>query len=178
MFTQLSILAFYRRVFANTSTLLQRGSIILMVFVVLFGVANTLVIIFQCTPVDFFWTGWTGETTGKCIDINLFSWARAAIEIAVDIAIISLPLRDIVKTQLSWKMKIQIFIMFALGFVWAQPLWYQWCRSKSDLRLGSGAFSYWQLPSVTIVSILRLQSLIQFAQTMNPTCKLCLANME
>ncbi|KAK5630395.1 hypothetical protein RRF57_006110 [Xylaria bambusicola] len=139
MFTQLSILAFYRRVFANTSTLLQRGSIFLMVFVVLFGVANTLVIIFQCTPIEFFWTGWTGESTGKCIDINLFSWARAAIEIAVDIAIISLPLRDIIKTQLSWRMKIQVFIMFALGFV------------------------------VTIVSILRLQSLIQFAQTMNPT---------
>ncbi|KAJ3571956.1 hypothetical protein NPX13_g5206 [Xylaria arbuscula] len=139
MFTQLSILAFYRRVFANTSTILQRGSIVLMVFVVLFGVANTLVIIFQCTPIDFFWTGWTGETTGKCIDINLFSWARAAIEIAVDIAIISLPLHDIIKTQLSWKMKVQVFIMFALGFV------------------------------VTIVSILRLQSLIQFAQTMNPT---------
>ncbi|KAI1295268.1 hypothetical protein F5Y03DRAFT_371824 [Xylaria venustula] len=139
MFTQLSILAFYRRVFANTSTMLQRGCILLMVFVVLFGIANTLVIIFQCTPIDFFWTGWAGETTGRCIDINLFSWARAAIEIAVDIAIISLPLRDVVKTQLSWKMKVQVFIMFALGFV------------------------------VTIVSILRLQSLIQFAQTMNPT---------
>ncbi|KAI0427567.1 hypothetical protein F5Y09DRAFT_315832 [Xylaria sp. FL1042] len=139
MFTQLSILAFYRRVFANTSTALQRGCIVLMVFVVLFGIANTLVIIFQCTPIDFFWTGWSGETTGKCIDINLFSWIRAAIEIAVDIAIISLPLRDIIKTQLGWKMKVQVFIMFALGFV------------------------------VTIVSILRLQSLIQFAQTMNPT---------
>ncbi|KAI0912559.1 hypothetical protein F4823DRAFT_581124 [Ustulina deusta] len=139
MFTQLSILAFYRRVFAQTSALLQRGSIILMVFVILFGTANTLVIIFQCTPIDSFWTGWSGERTGRCININVFSWARAAIEIAVDIAIISLPLRDIVRTQLSWKMKVQIFIMFALGFV------------------------------VTIVSILRLQSLIQFAQTMNPT---------
>ncbi|KAI1420435.1 hypothetical protein F5Y12DRAFT_773085 [Xylaria sp. FL1777] len=139
MFTQLSILAFYRRVFAQTSNLLQRGSIVLMVFVVLFGVTNTLVIIFQCTPISFFWTGWSGETTGKCIDINVFSWARAAIEIAVDIAIISLPFRDVIRTQLSWKMKVQVFIMFALGFV------------------------------VTIVSILRLQSLIQFAQTMNPT---------
>ncbi|KAI0418964.1 hypothetical protein F5X98DRAFT_336817 [Xylaria grammica] len=139
MFTQLSILAFYRRVFAQTSTLLRRGTTLLMVFVVLFGIANTLVIIFQCTPIQFFWTGWSGETTGRCIDINIFSWARAAIEIAVDIGIISLPLRDIVRTQLSWRMKAQVFVMFALGFV------------------------------VTIVSIVRLQSLIQFAQTKNPT---------
>ncbi|KAI0400731.1 hypothetical protein F4802DRAFT_609916 [Xylaria palmicola] len=139
MFTQLSILAFYRRVFTKTSNVIQKGSIVLMVFVVLFGIANTLVIILQCTPVDFFWTGWSGEFTGTCIDINLFSWARAAIEIAVDIAIISLPLRDIIRLQLGWKMKAQILVMFSLGFV------------------------------VTIVSILRLQSLIQFAQTMNPT---------
>jgi hypothetical protein len=140
MFTQLSILAFYRRVFAKTSSLLQTGSIILMVFVVLFGIANTLVIIFQCTPVDFFWTGWSGETTGKCIDINLFSWARAAIEIAIDIAIVSLPLRDILKLQLGWRMKAQVVVMFSLGFI------------------------------VTVVSIVRLQSLVQFAQTSNPTC--------
>ncbi|KAI0394540.1 hypothetical protein F5Y17DRAFT_457887 [Xylariaceae sp. FL0594] len=140
MFTQLSILAFYRRVFAKTSDLLQKGSVFLMVFVVLFGVANTLTIIFQCTPVDYFWTSWTGEVAGgRCIDISLFSWSRAAIEIAVDIAIISLPLRDLSRLQLSWRMKAQVILMFSLGFV------------------------------VTIVSILRLQSLIQFAQTTNPT---------
>ncbi|PLB38047.1 uncharacterized protein BDW47DRAFT_105736, partial [Aspergillus candidus] len=36
-----------------------------------FGVFNTLVMIFQCTPVDYFWTSWTGETSGTCIDINV-----------------------------------------------------------------------------------------------------------
>ncbi|KAI0112262.1 hypothetical protein GGR51DRAFT_557444 [Nemania sp. FL0031] len=139
MFTQLSILAFYRRVFAKSSSITQKGSIVLMVFVVLFGTANTLTIIFQCTPVSFFWTGWTGETTGTCIDINSFSWARAAIEIAVDIAILSLPLRDIVRLQLSWRKKAQVLFVFILGFV------------------------------ITIVSILRLQSLIHFAKTTNIT---------
>lgn len=117
MFTQLSILAFYRRIFASSSVLMRRGSIILMVFVVLFGIANTLVITFQCTPIGYFWTGWAGETRGHCININLFSWARAAIEIAVDIAIWSLPLRDVTRLQLSWKMKAQVLFMFSLGFV-------------------------------------------------------------
>ncbi|KAJ3535360.1 hypothetical protein NM208_g7165 [Fusarium decemcellulare] len=41
---------------------------------------------------------------------------------------------------MSWKKKFQVLLMFALGFV------------------------------ITIVSILRLQSLIQFAKTPNPTC--------
>ncbi|KAJ8129224.1 hypothetical protein O1611_g4412 [Lasiodiplodia mahajangana] len=139
MFTQLSILAFYRRVFAKSSSITQKGSIALMIFAVLFGTANTLAIIFQCTPLPFFWTGWSGEVTGSCININLFSWARAAIEIAVDIAILSLPLRDIALLQLSWRKKAQVLFVFALGFV------------------------------ITIVSILRLQSLVRFAKTTNAT---------
>ncbi|RSL96757.1 hypothetical protein CEP52_011303 [Fusarium oligoseptatum] len=104
-----------------------------------FGIANTCTMIFQCTPIPFFWFGWAGEMTGKCIDINLFSWIRAAIEIAIDVAILSLPLPSVVKLQMSWKKKAQVLLMFALGFV------------------------------ITVVSILRLQSLIQFAKTSNPT---------
>ncbi|KAI1740011.1 hypothetical protein F4680DRAFT_420932 [Xylaria scruposa] len=139
MFTQLSILAFYRRVFAKSSSITQKGSIIMMVIVVLFGIANTLTIIFQCTPVPFFWSGWSGETRGSCININLFSWIRAAIEIAVDIAILSLPLRDIAQLQLSWTKKTQVLLVFVLGFI------------------------------ITVVSVVRLQSLIQFSKTTNIT---------
>ncbi|KAJ2989841.1 hypothetical protein NUW58_g3264 [Xylaria curta] len=142
MFTQLSILAFYRRVFAKSSSVIQTGSILLMVCVVLFGVANTLTIIFQCTPIPFFWTGWTGETSGSCIDINAFSWARAGIEIAIDVAILSLPLRDVTQLQMSWKKKAQVTSVFVLGFI------------------------------ITIVSILRLQSLVHFAETTNVTREL------
>ncbi|KAI0145192.1 hypothetical protein GGR57DRAFT_481055 [Xylariaceae sp. FL1272] len=139
MFTQLSILTFYRRVFAKSSLIVQKGSTILIVIVVLFGVANTLTIIFQCTPIPYFWTGWSGETTGSCIDINLFSWARAAIEIAIDVAILSLPLRDLIKLQMSWRKRAQVILVFALGF------------------------------TITIVSILRLQSLVRFSKTTNVT---------
>ncbi|KAI0854592.1 hypothetical protein F4860DRAFT_522985 [Xylaria cubensis] len=139
MFTQLSILAFYRRVFAKSSSVTQKGSIIMMVVVVLFGIANTLAIIFQCTPIPFFWSGWSGEVRGSCININLFSWIRAAVEIAVDIAILSLPLRDISKLQLSWRKKAQVLLVFVLGFV------------------------------ITVVSVVRLQSLIQFSETTNIT---------
>ncbi|KAI0544304.1 hypothetical protein F4679DRAFT_42023 [Xylaria curta] len=139
MFTQLSILAFYRRVFAKSSSVTQKGSFIMMVIVVLFGIANTLAIIFQCTPVPFFWLGWSGEIRGSCININLFSWIRAAIEIAVDIAILSLPIRDIAQLQLSWVKKAQVLLVFVLGFV------------------------------ITVVSVVRLQSLIQFSETTNIT---------
>ncbi|KAH7129284.1 hypothetical protein EDB81DRAFT_661477 [Dactylonectria macrodidyma] len=139
MLVQMSLLAFYVRVFPGASVFVRRSSWVLLGIVGCFGVANTCAMIFQCTPVPFFWTGWAGETAGTCIDINLFSWIRAAIEIAIDVAIISLPLPSVIKLQMNWKKKLQVILMFIVGFV------------------------------ITIVSILRLQSLIQFSKTSNPT---------
>ncbi|KAH7253444.1 hypothetical protein B0J15DRAFT_526719 [Fusarium solani] len=139
MLVQMSLLAFYIRVFPEASLFVRRSSWTLIAIVACFGIANTCTMIFQCIPIPFFWSGWAGEMTGKCIDINLFSWIRAAIEIAIDVAILSLPLPSVFKLQMSWKKKAQVLLMLALGFV------------------------------ITVVSILRLQSLIQFAKTSNPT---------
>ncbi|KAL2672409.1 hypothetical protein Neosp_013118 [[Neocosmospora] mangrovei] len=118
MLVQMSLLAFYIRVFPEASLFVRRSSWTLIAIVACFGIANTCTMIFQCTPISFFWYGWAGEVTGKCIDINLFSWIRAAIEIAIDVAILSLPLPSVVKLQMSWKKKAQVLLMFALGFVW------------------------------------------------------------
>lgn len=118
MLVQMSLLAFYIRVFPEASLFVRRSSWTLIAIVACFGIANTCTMIFQCTPISFFWYGWAGEMTGKCIGINLFSWIRAAIEIAIDVAILSLPLPSVVKLQMSWKKKAQVLLMFALGFVW------------------------------------------------------------
>lgn len=115
MFTQLSILFFYLRVF--DSTLFRKCAIGISVFVVCFGVANTFSMIFQCTPISFFWNGWTGEYAGKCININAFSWIRAAIEIIIDLAIISLPIPLLLGLKLKWHKKLQILSMFSIGFL-------------------------------------------------------------
>ncbi|QKX57839.1 uncharacterized protein TRUGW13939_04959 [Talaromyces rugulosus] len=137
MFTQLSILAFYLRVF--DSRLFRNVALAIGVFVICFGISNTMSMILQCTPVSFFWDGWTGEYVGKCIDINSFSWARAAIEILVDLAIISLPIPLLLRLKLSWNKKLQILSMFSIGFL------------------------------ITLVSILRLESLVRFSKSTNTT---------
>ena len=121
MFTQLSILFFYLRVF--DSTLFRKCAIGISVFVVCFGVANTFSMIFQCTPISFFWNGWTGEYAGKCININAFSWIRAAIEIIIDLAIISLPIPLLLGLKLKWHKKLQILSMFSIGFLWVAFPW-------------------------------------------------------
>ena len=115
MFVQLSLLAFYLRVFA--SAVFRKMVVVLMALVVCFGIANTFSMIFQCTPVAFFWKGWAGEMAGHCININLFSWIRAAIEIAIDVAIIALPIPTVLKLQMSWRKRIQVVLIFSMGFL-------------------------------------------------------------
>lgn len=117
MLVQLSLLAFYIRVFPSDAGIVRLGSWILMSIVVCFGIANTFTMIFQCTPVSFFWESWAGETVGTCIDISLFSWLRAAIEIIIDVAILSLPLPSLLRLHMSIRKKVQVILMFCMGFV-------------------------------------------------------------
>ncbi len=113
--TQLSFLAFYLRIFPSRN--FHRITYCLMGLSVCFGISNTFVMVFQCTPVPYFWSGWTGEYKGCCIDINSFSWYKAAVQIAMDISIISLPIWPLIKLSLNTKKKLQIVLMFCTGFL-------------------------------------------------------------
>ncbi|KAK1142066.1 hypothetical protein N8T08_008148 [Aspergillus melleus] len=136
-FTQLSFLTFYLRIFPPSKY--QYIAYTLGALSICFGTSNTLIMIFQCTPVSFFWTNWTGETTGSCIDISAYSWYRAAMQIAMDISIIALPLWPLSMLQItmSKRKKTMIMLMFCTGFL------------------------------ITVVSCLRLQSLIKFSKSAN-----------
>lgn len=116
MFVQLSLLAFYIRVFVEDANKIYIKALIGIVAA--FGIANTFTLVFQCTPVPYFWTSWTGDQVGHCININLFSWIRAAIEIAIDVVIIVIPLPMLLKLHMNWRKKLQVMAMFSVGFVY------------------------------------------------------------
>ncbi|KAF2199568.1 CFEM domain-containing protein [Delitschia confertaspora ATCC 74209] len=105
----------------------------------LYGVVFIIVAIFQCQPISFYWTSWDGEHTGQCININALSWANAVISIVLDIWMLAIPLSQLIHLKLAWKKKVQVSMMFCTGIF------------------------------VTIVSILRLQSLVHFGKSTNPT---------
>jgi len=135
---QMSILAFYLRIMIEPRV--RRVVWILMGIVICFGIANVVSMIFQCTPIHFFWDGWKGETKGFCgVDVRLFGFARGGIEIFLDLAILTLPLPMLAKLNMSPKKKLQIMSMFCVGFI------------------------------ITIVSCLRLWSFVQFGLSTNPT---------
>ncbi|KAF2760398.1 hypothetical protein EJ05DRAFT_508938 [Pseudovirgaria hyperparasitica] len=112
---------------------------VLIGFCIAYGLSFTIACILNCLPVTYIWNKWHGETTGTCINFNGFAWAHAAINIASDLIILCLPIPELLKLSMNKKKKFYVIIMFSMGFF------------------------------ITIVSIIRLRSLIIFATTPNPT---------
>ncbi|KAI5456755.1 hypothetical protein BGZ63DRAFT_517585 [Mariannaea sp. PMI_226] len=135
---KLALLFFYLRIFPATPIRrLLWGTVI---FNCLFGLVFVIVTIFQCQPVDYFWTKWDGEHTGKCMDINAIAWSNSGISIALDIWMLAIPISQLKSLNLDWRKKVGVGLMFSVG-----------------------AF-------VTVVSILRLRSLVALgSNSQNPT---------
>lgn len=110
-----------------------------IVFTTIYGLAFCFAAIFQCQPIKHFWNSWDGEHRGQCISVNGIVWVHAAINILLDVWMLAVPLHQVFQLQLSWEKKISISLMFFIGTF------------------------------VTVVSIIRLQSLVHFASTRNPT---------
>ncbi|KAH8199888.1 hypothetical protein TruAng_005944 [Truncatella angustata] len=90
-------------------------------------------------PVNHSWLQVDSAHLGTCNNINLQGWMSAICNIVIDLIIIVLPLKNLLGLQIKLKKKIMIMFMFSLGIF------------------------------VTIVSVIRLRSLILFASTENPT---------
>ncbi|KAK7185671.1 hypothetical protein DPSP01_007456 [Paraphaeosphaeria sporulosa] len=98
-----------------------------------------LALIFQCKPLNLAWTHWDNEHPGQCFNLNLLGWLTAALNIFGDLIVICLPLHELSKLAMGRRKKAGIMLMF----------------------LGGGF--------VTIVSMLRLKYMIQFANSHNVT---------
>ncbi|KAG8424065.1 hypothetical protein J3458_000899 [Metarhizium acridum] len=109
-------------------------------FVVVYGIVFVFVGLFTCSPISYFWTKWDQEHSGKCMDINAIAWSNAGVGIAIDVWMLAIPLWQLKGLKMNWKKKIGVAAMFMLGTF------------------------------VTVVSILRLRSLVKFgSDSTNPT---------
>ncbi|KAJ4355498.1 uncharacterized protein N0V89_003514 [Didymosphaeria variabile] len=104
-----------------------------VIFVVAWGFTFVLAALLQCQPVRYFWEHWDGLHEGHCVDINAITNTHAAISIALDIWILGIPMWQLRHLKLHWKKKVGVGLMFSVGTF------------------------------VTVVSILRLRALMNFA---------------
>ncbi|KAL4810250.1 hypothetical protein BDV18DRAFT_166678 [Aspergillus unguis] len=137
--TKISILCFYLRVFPRRS--FRIATYVTIALNVVYILVFDLVTALQCSPVEGAWLQWDLTHAGRfhCRNINAQSWAAAVVNIVLDVTVILLPLRELWVLNLSLRKKLFVMCMFSLGIF------------------------------VTIVSIIRLESLIVFANTTNLT---------
>ncbi|KAK6360014.1 hypothetical protein TWF696_001135 [Orbilia brochopaga] len=109
--TKTAILLQYLRIFTDTAF---RVAAYVMMFIV-FGYAAEAILtaIFNCIPVEAFWTG---DPTAKCIPREALWFANAGLNIFTDFSIAILPLPVIIQLNMPKRQKIPLMFIFALGF--------------------------------------------------------------
>ncbi|KAH8894656.1 hypothetical protein GQ53DRAFT_744746 [Thozetella sp. PMI_491] len=106
---KLSIILQYKRVF--DIPIVQKICKIFLVVLALYGCWTVFGSIFMCVPVQFFW----GVGEGSCMNKLAFWFSNAALNIATDIFIVSLPMPLIRKLQIPLRQKIVLMVVFAFG---------------------------------------------------------------
>ncbi|KAI4853310.1 hypothetical protein E4T44_00914 [Aureobasidium sp. EXF-8845] len=106
---------------------------------VAYGLSFVLATTFQCSPVPYSWKQLDDSYSGSCNNIHIQSWMSAIFNIVIDLIILILPLKEIYTLQTNLKKKLMVMVMFSLGIF------------------------------VTFVSVVRLHSLIVFANSQNIT---------
>ncbi|OLN81061.1 hypothetical protein CCHL11_09406 [Colletotrichum chlorophyti] len=71
--------------------------------------------LFQRTPISLAWTFWTGEATGKCIDIVQLALAHVGINAALDVWMLILPVTQVWGMNLALRKKFAMMFMLSFG---------------------------------------------------------------
>ncbi|KAG9235563.1 hypothetical protein BJ875DRAFT_458794 [Amylocarpus encephaloides] len=105
---KLSLLFLYKRIFVTKRFTMVCN--VLLGVVAVWVTIMTFMGIFNCTPVDAFWTG-----KGKCVNFKQFALGYAAVNIGTDLIIWVLPVPMVWKLQLPIGQKISLTLIFILG---------------------------------------------------------------
>ena len=114
--TAFTILLLYVRLFPNKW--LHRVIHAIGAFVMAWFVSTVLVLIFQCTPVHYFWTR---EPPGHCINANVFYVIVGAVSMVTIAVVLCLPLPIIRTLQVSTARKLALGFSFTVGLLCVLP---------------------------------------------------------
>ena len=107
---KLSVLCLYRRIFP--SNVLKRWLIAIGLFVLLYSTAAVFVVIFQCYPIE---SNWDPTISGTCVNYGTYVLVIGILNIASDIAILTLPLPSLWRLQMPRSQKWVLSGLFLLG---------------------------------------------------------------
>lgn len=119
---KLSLLFFYRRLFLVNQKWLIIAWWANMVYAILWFFGSTGFYIFQCWPVQFYWTRYHNRyhvgpvVEGQCNATTVHNVALPLIlSLISDVAVLLLPVAAILKLQISRKRKLGLATIFSVG---------------------------------------------------------------
>ncbi|OTA67784.1 hypothetical protein K449DRAFT_400455 [Hypoxylon sp. EC38] len=81
-------------------------------------IAIFVTVIFQCSPISYFWQRITDPTLpGKCIDTGIFYVTTAALTIFTDVLVLALPFWIFMRLKMAARVKFAIMVVFLLGAI-------------------------------------------------------------
>ncbi|KAM0197815.1 hypothetical protein ACHAPI_004547 [Fusarium lateritium] len=110
MLIKLALLQMYLRIFPSRR--FRQMSAVIAAVVVGWWIAICAVCIFQCSPVKRAWLPWID---GTCINLKASFIGNAIPNIATDVAILCMPVRQILKLQVNLAQKLSLMVIFLLG---------------------------------------------------------------
>lgn len=116
MFTKLSVILLYQRIF-HTGGRFRTVTYIMLGLVSMWGVAITLGYLLQCVPVRLNWESTTGEIRKHCFNTVTFNNVACASNVVLDVAILTLPWPVIWRMHMSPRRKTAVTGIFLLGGV-------------------------------------------------------------
>ncbi|KAI3393578.1 hypothetical protein diail_3927 [Diaporthe ilicicola] len=109
-----SLLLMYTRIFSVSGAPFRLQVVVLGAAVAAFWAASTLATIFNCWPIQWSWLN-SLSPADHCINYNIFWLAMGVVEEVLDICILVLPVRQVMKLQLSPQKKVGVASIFLLG---------------------------------------------------------------
>ncbi|KAK1990023.1 CFEM domain-containing protein [Colletotrichum falcatum] len=136
-FIKSSILFLFLRVFPEGR--FRRALWYTQVFNLLLLLSFLAATISACQPIQYFWVGWAREIEGRCFDVNAFAMSHGAVNVALDVWMLALPISQVYELKMDQRQKLGVILM-----------------------LGVGVF-------LVAVSAYRIRALVTFAQSFNAT---------
>lgn len=114
---KLTLLVFYLRIFPRDFAKRWTRELLwaTIVFNIVLGVTCIFLAVFLCSPVSYYWNQYDTAASGTCLPSTPIAWVNAALNVALDVWMILIPLREVWVLRLHWKKKIGVVLMFLMG---------------------------------------------------------------
>ncbi|CAK1358667.1 unnamed protein product [Cercospora beticola] len=114
--TKMAFVLLYLRIWKDSSIVFRRICQVILVLLAMATIGFTFSTIFLCQPVSYTWKALSG-LKGTCVNRNAQLYSNSAVNIAMDVIVLLLPVRKILQLRMTWPKKIGLLFTFLVGFV-------------------------------------------------------------